>query len=424
MTSFRPKKIGKAVFCNILEWQAHRLRKKHQFTVVAIAGSVGKTSTKLAIAAALGSELRVIYQDGNYNDRLTVPLVLFGRVLPKLSNMAAWLKIFISNERQLRKDYPYDVAVLELGTDGPGQIEKFAYLRPDLLVLTAIAPEHMEFFGTLEAVAREELAALGFSKQALINIDDVPEQFLPSAFFLGYGRRPRADYSIQHRAESTLNGQEVIFKLAGGREMKAYIRFLGEHGAKIILAAAAVADLLKLPVEGIEQAVSNIKPFPGRMQILPGIDDSTIIDDTYNASPAAVKAALDVLYHAEAAQRIAVLGSMNELGKSSPGSHREIGEYCDPEKLQTVVTIGQEAKKYLAPAAKRRGCEVVSFLDPYEAGTFVRTRIGPGSVVLFKGSQNGVFAEEAIKPVLANPDDETRLVRQSTFWMRKKRHTR
>jgi UDP-N-acetylmuramoyl-tripeptide--D-alanyl-D-alanine ligase len=149
---------------------------------------------------------------------------------------------------------------------------------------------------------------------------------------------------------------------------------------------------------------------------LPGIKNSTLIDDTYNASPVAAKAALDVLYAGQAPQRIAILGSMNELGGYSPEAHREVGDYCDPSKLNLVVTIGKDANQYLAPAAAVRGCQVATFINPYKAGNYVGEQLQEGAVVLAKGSQNRVFAEEALKVLLANAGDADKLVRQSPYW--------
>ncbi|QQS18570.1 hypothetical protein IPL68_00440 [Candidatus Saccharibacteria bacterium] len=110
----------------------------------------------MAIAELLGTSARVRYQKGNYNDRVTVPLVFLGKHNPSLFNVFAWMKLFGENAAQLTQPYPYDVVVVEIGTDGPGQMRQFAYLRPDVCVLTAITPEHMENFRSLQAVATEE----------------------------------------------------------------------------------------------------------------------------------------------------------------------------------------------------------------------------------------------------------------------------
>jgi UDP-N-acetylmuramoyl-tripeptide--D-alanyl-D-alanine ligase len=413
------KKLGKAILCYLLERQAKRLRRRHDFLVVAVAGSVGKTSTKLAIAKTLSASRRVIYQDGNYNDRLTVPLVLFGQTEPGIFNIAAWLRILASNRRAIQ-NFHYDVAILELGTDASGQLAKFAYLKPELCVITAVADEHMEFFKTLDEVTREELMPLKFSKQALLNVDDIASKFLPKADYKSYGLAS-GNFTVAQRQSLGLNGQKITFQMAGDHKLSATVPMLGDQGAKIALAAVAVANLVGLSDEEIGKGLQRITPVPGRMQVLPGKNNSIILDDTYNSSPPSVAAALDVLQKASAPQRIAILGSMNELGATSAAAHQAAGALCDPDKINLVVTIGAEAKRYLAPAATKRGCQVMSFDSSRAAGEYVAGQLQEGAVVLAKGSQNGVFAEEAIKSLLANPADAAKLVRQSPDWMKIKR---
>ena len=416
-----PKKIGKAFLSRQLERQVKQLRKKNNVKVIAVAGSVGKTSTKLAIAKTLSAKLRVRYQEGNYNDRLTVPLVFFGREQPGIYNVLAWLKILNDNKRQLQKNFPYDVVVVEIGTDAPGQLKKFKYLKPDLTVLTAIADEHMAQFKTLKAVAAEELTALKFSDRLLLNIDDIPQEYLPEAVYSSYSLEQPADYVVVKREMKNLQGQKMAIIMPEGRQLVADVAALGSQGAKIVLAAAAVADMCGLSLADIKKGLQAITPVSGRMQVLAGAQGSIIIDDTYNASPVAVEAALDVLYATETKQRIAILGSMNELGDDSATLHSEIGGYCNPKKLDLIVTIGHEAAEYLAPVAENQGCHVKKFTNPYEAGEFVRHQLKPGAVVLAKGSQNGVFAEEAVKLLLANATQSRKLVRQSDYWLRIKK---
>jgi UDP-N-acetylmuramoyl-tripeptide--D-alanyl-D-alanine ligase len=279
----------------------------------------------------------------------------------------------------------------------------------------------MEYFHDLDAVAEEEMIPLAYSGHALLNVDDIPAEYLPGIEHSSYGEKPGANYRLVSHYAQGLDGQFLDIKLADGKEKGLTVKTLGKQGAKIVLATVAVADMLGWSLEDIETAVAAINAVPGRMQILPGKHQSMLIDDTYNASPVAVRAALDVLYDAESEQRIAILGSMNELGATSEDEHHAIGEYCDPEKLSLVVTIGSEAKKGIAPAAKQKGCEVKSFLSPYAAGEFVAEKLKKGTVVLAKGSQNGVFAEEALKQLLEDPGDAARLVRQSDAWLRRKR---
>jgi len=416
----RPKRLAREIVCSILESQVRRLRKKHTFSVIAVAGSIGKTSTKITIARLLQATQNVLWQEGNYNDRVTVPLIFFGHSMPGLLNIFAWLVIMIKNERIIARPYPYQYVVAEIGTDGPGQLQQFAYLRPELVVMTAVTAEHMEFFGTLDAVAAEELSILSFAKQSLVNIDDTPAEYLRDRTFRSYGLDSKALYHVTERTGQGLQGQKIQFQLGKKDIVSVTVPLLGQQGAKVALAAVAAAHTLGLPTADIEKGAATIAAFAGRMQILHGILNSTLIDDTYNSSPVAAKAALDVLQSGDAPQRIAILGSMNELGSYSPDAHKEVGEHCDPEALDWVVTVGEAAKKYLAPVAKAKGCQVTSFLDPYKAGRFVKAQLKEGAVVLAKGSQSGIFTEESLKVLLADKADEAKLVRQSRLWMNTK----
>jgi len=125
------------------------------------------------------------------------------------------------------------------------------------------------------------------------------------------------------------------------------------------------------------------------------------------------------LYGLQTPQRIAILGSMNELGITSATEHEKLGLLCDPQMLSWVVTIGEEAEKYLAPAARRRGCQVRSFKSAIDAGGFVHGVMEQGAIVLAKGSQGGIYAEEAVK-ILCVMDEDEKLVRQSPEWMQTK----
>lgn len=408
------KKLGKNLFSRILERQVKRLRKKHYFTVVAVVGSVGKTSTKLAIAEVLKTQKSVRFQTGNYNDRLTVPLVFFGHDNPSMFDFFAWLKIFRSNKKQIRRKHFYDVVVIELGTDGPGQIKEFEYIQPDITVVTAVTPEHMEFFDSVDDVAREELSVAEFSKKVVVNTDDVSSKYLKEINnLLTYGLN-KADY----RAETSPKKTKQMLKLDHvDLKINKEINLVGAQGAKAALAAVAVANELDLTQANILNGLGKLKPFAGRMNILSGINGSTIIDDTYNASPAAVMAALDAMYSMKAPQKIAILGNMNELGAHSKKAHTQIGEYCDPKQLDLVVTIGPDANEYIASAARAKNCKVKSFDSPYAAGDFVKENLERGALILAKGSQNKVFAEESLKVLLKNPEDVQKLVRQSKAWL-------
>lgn len=416
------QKLAKKIVVSILGWQVRRLYKKNDFRVVAVAGSLGKTSTKFAIAKILEQKYRVRKQAGNYNDIVTVPLIFFDEELPSLMNPIAWLRLFWSNEQKLRLPYPYDVVVVEVGTDGPGQISQYAkYLKADLGVLTAIAPEHMEFFDDLDAVAHEELQIARLCQSMIVNKD------LCNAKYLKQLQQAPVTYAVKKSADIQITDVEFdefessfTAKKGGAVLLKARHELVAEPLLYAVAAAVAVADQLGMGANDILRGLKQIKPAAGRMQKLAGLNGSVILDDTYNASPPAVKAALDTLYRLKAEHKIAILGNMNELGSYSKAAHEAVGDYCDPSKIDLLVTIGPDANKYLAPAAKAKGCKVTKFDDPYSAGEYVKDFLEPATLVLAKGSQNRVFAEEAVKKILAKTDDVAKLVRQSDYWLKRK----
>jgi UDP-N-acetylmuramoyl-tripeptide--D-alanyl-D-alanine ligase len=405
--------------------QIRRLRKWHKFKIVGVVGSIGKTSTKLAIARILESEKRVRYQEGNYNDIVSVPLVFFGQKMPQLWNIFLWLKIIVLNEIKIFSKYPFDIVVVELGTDAPGQISRFRkYLHLDIAVVTAIAPEHMEFFENIEKVADEEWSVSFFSDIIFANKDlcSVLSPNLNHKKIIFYGK----DYGSFYKLENISKIKDG-FSFGISREGKEILNtsYNAVSGVQLysVCAAVAVADNLKISSEKIKKSISKISSFSGRMQKLRGIKNSIIIDDTYNASPDAVRMALDTLYSYPAAQRVAILGMMNELGNMSEEEHKKVGRYCNPKFLDLVVTVGKDANAFISPAAKANGCEIYEAKNSIDAGDFVKGKILQGAVILAKGSQNGVFAEEALKPLLADKADFSKLVRQDEYWMGKKRLT-
>lgn len=412
----------KKIVQSILENKAKRYIKKHQPQLVVVVGSVGKTSTKHAIATVLSEKLRVRAHEGNYNDTMSVPLALLGVEYPDdPHSIREWLAVFRAMNIRIREEKDVDVIVQELGTDKPGEIAHFGtYLRPDIAVVTAVSDEHMEFFGTLDVVAKEELAVAVYSKLTIVNRDDVDAKYAGLAETTSidtYGLSDQAEYRLSVEPANPLDGRIGKLITPEWGEMSVSLQLVGDHILKAAAAAACVATKLGLTSEEVVLGLSKIRPAKGRMQILKGLHESVLIDDTYNSSPLAVKAALETLYAVEAPQRIAILGSMNELGDTSAQSHEVVGMLCDPSKLDWVVTIGDEAAKYLVPAATNKGCQVKSFKTPYQAGGFVNKVLQPGAVVLAKGSQNGVFAEEALKVLIKSGEDEDLLVRQSEYWM-------
>ncbi|HEX8390204.1 MAG TPA: UDP-N-acetylmuramoyl-tripeptide--D-alanyl-D-alanine ligase [Candidatus Saccharimonadales bacterium] len=409
----------------LLERSTARYLNKHKPLLILVTGSVGKTSTKMAIATVLAEHYKVRVHEGNHNTHFSVPAAIMGVDYPdNPRSPVQWLNVL--KAMKLRIDQPRDVdaIVQELGTDAPGDIAGFTrYLKPDVAVVTAVSEEHMEFFGTLEAVAKEELSIAKSAKLLVVGRDDVAESFAGYADISNvdtYGLSEKAEYRLAVEPASPLDGRIGRLVTPEWGELSVTLQLIGDHSLKAAVAAACVGSKLGLTSQEIIMGLSKIKPVSGRMNVLRGVNQSTIIDDTYNSSPLATSAALQTLMAIEAPQRIAILGSMNELGATSAAAHERAGQLCDGGKIEWVITIGADAERYLAPAAAAKGCQVRSFKSPFEAGGFVHKVVAPGAVILAKGSQNGVFAEEAVKVLLHSTEDETQLVRQSSHWLHAK----
>jgi UDP-N-acetylmuramoyl-tripeptide--D-alanyl-D-alanine ligase len=418
------RSIAKSYVVKYLESQAKRLLQTKRPKVIAVAGSVGKTSTKMAIATVLGQKYRVQAHLSSYNTDIGLPLSLFdARVPQQLYNPLAWAWLLFSIHRRYRRRYPYDVVVLEVGTDRPGDVGKLMkYVHPYIGVITAITPEHMEGFGSMEAVVEEEFVLAHNSHKVLLNASDVmlnmKKKDLKPSQVITFGV-DKGDYWFSRTDKNTaLMSGELHLK---NHNLMVDLKLVGRHGLFAVTAAAAAAELLKLSPQQIKQGVEAIKPVAGRMNPLPGVSGSLIIDDSYNSSPDAAIAALASLQELPGGRKLAILGSMNELGAYSAEGHENVGRWAG--KLALLVTVGDEAKKHLVQAAIKAGlskAKIKSFDSPYKAGKYVKDQLKKGDVVLVKGSQNGIFTEEAAKMLLADEADVEQLVRQNSFWQKRK----
>lgn len=420
------KATFRRLIARLLERQVRRLIARHHLQVIAVGGSVGKTSTKLFIATVLAQKYRVLAHQSNYNTEIGLPLSIFDlRVPGSILNPFAWVQRFVQTERAIRH-YPYDAIVVELGTDHPGEIPAYLqYLQPHIGVETAVTPEHMAGFpGGMDQLAAEELALAAASRIFVANYDDIRaadrHRYIdahPNHHY--YGLSEAADYRVQVHSTDPVAG--TAFTLTRNRRHRDFtVAVYGAHSAKAVVAAIAVGEFMGLTPAQIEAGVAAIRPVSGRMRAFAGVSDSVIVDDTYNSSPEAVVAALTALAKAPVkGRRIALLGSMNELGPDGPRYHEEAGAAAAGVDL--LVTVGADANRYLGPAAVRAGLDPTRYRaadSPYAAGDYLRLILGPGDVLIAKGSQNGVFCEEALKYLLADPADTAHLVRQSPAWLR------
>lgn len=361
----------------------HRLASYHraQFapTVIGITGSVGKTSSKEAVAAVLGRRYRTLKSPRSYNNESTLPLTL------------------------LQLDASHELAVLELGAYVPGDIALLAQLaRPQIGLVTNVGHSHLERMGTLETVAHtkaELIRALPPTGRAILNIDDprvraMAEQTPARPFF--YGLDPAADLSASQVRSMGLAGVAFRAHYQGAAHDFA-LPLLGRHSVYTALAAAAAGLLLGLSWEMIGEGLCDERARL-RLVALPARCGATLIDDTYNAAPTSALAALELLTEL-AGRKIAVLGDMLELGAAEEAAHRQVGRRA-AEVADLLLTVGRRARWIAAGAAEAGmpAARIAELADNQAAIERLRGAIGPGDVVLIKGSRG--VAMEAIVAAL------------------------
>ncbi len=427
------KTFLKSVVVKILIIEASWLLKRHKPTIVAITGSVGKTTTKDAIYAAVKNSVSARKSEKSFNSEIGVPLTVLG-LRNGWSNPFLWIKNIIDGFfiALHSKDYP-SVLILETGIDRPGDMERLtAWLKPDVVVLTRLpsVPVHVEFFPTPQDVIDEKMKLVQALKPEgllIYNKDDaiieaqLPQVLQKSLSFSRYlpadfhGDKDRALY-VDDRAVGmvfTLNhksqANEIILKDT-----------VGSQHVYACTAAVAVASALGVSVEAAVQSLQELRTPNGRMRLIPGIKSTTIIDDTYNSSPVAAELALQTLVEMRQANRkIAVLGDMLELGRFSSEEHEKLGGLV-AKTATDLITVGVRARK-IAEGAMSGGMDesnILQYEDAIQAGRELQNMLQPGDVVLVKASQ-GVRLERVVEEIMAHPEHAADLlVRQDEEWLK------
>lgn len=422
----------KRVIVFIVTWEARLVLARYRPKIVAVTGSVGKTSTKDAIYAALSTKLHVRKSEKSMNSEFGVPLTILGcetgwrNPLRWLSNIAKGLGLLLLPHR-----YP-EWLVLEVGADRPGDIASLArWLRPDIAIITSVPeiPAHVEYFDSVEAVMREKKALAIFLKpdgKLILNNDEERVRAMRSEFrgvTTTYGLEGTADVSASHEEVIYDNAMPVGIRFrinrSGSSVPVSIMGALGNPRIYAALAACAAAEGAGLDLVSAGEGLSRYEPAPGRMRILAGIKQSVLIDDTYNSSPHAAHEALSTLSNLKAARRIAVLGDMLELGKFTAEAHREIGEHA-ARAADLLITVGLRARG-IAEAALSNGMkddQIVQYEvgESAKAGEDLQNMIKEGDVILVKGSQS-MRMEKVVKEIMAEPEKAVHLlVRQDPEW--------
>jgi UDP-N-acetylmuramoyl-tripeptide--D-alanyl-D-alanine ligase len=388
-------KFFKKIIVLILTLEAKLIIAKYKPFIVAVTGSVGKTSTKDAIYSVLKKKGGFVRKsEKSMNSEIGLPLTIIG-VPNAWRNLGGWVENIKTGFGLIfnRREYP-DTLVLEIGADHPGDIKNTVkWLRPNISVITRISstPVHVEFFKSPDDVFEEKAALVRSLKKGNTAIL----------------------YSDNKKIKAL--AQELSSK--GITVNRIDIQGIGLDFP--MTAARAVGRSVGLSEEAIEEGLKTFERPKGRMNIISGINGSTIIDDSYNSSPDAVIAALDVLSKKEG-RKIAVLGDMMELGKYSSEEHRKIGKEA-ARIADLLITVGQRSKG-TALEAVNGGLpkdKVQSFDTSEQAGAYIKPIIQSGDVILVKGSQS-VRTEKVVKVLMKEPERSAELLaRQEKEWLAK-----
>lgn len=414
---------------NLITYLARRIIRKHKPKIIGITGSVGKTSAKEAVFAVVSKRYRAYRPLKNFNNEFGLPFAIVGVDSPARS-VGKWLVVLARAFRLafFGGRYP-EVLVLEYGIDHPGDMDHLLSIAvPDIAVVTAIGVAHYTFFHDETGIAQEKgklVEALSISGVAVLNADNSGALQLrekAKGTVVTYGvNNTGADVRLSDVQEAYSGNPVTTFTaaLSGNKKIISTINALGTTHTSAIAAALAVADALKIDNDSILKGLETYKPAVGRLNVIGGIKRTTIIDDTYNASPDSMREALVLLERVPAEIKMAVLGDMLELGEISDEAHKQIGIAVAKLNLNHFVTVGPSGK-LMADAARGAGMpadKILSFDSSPQAQATVQQILKPNSLVLIKGSQ-GMRMEKITKEIMAEPMRARELLcRQYGNWL-------
>lgn len=360
---------------------AGALKKEAGFRLAAVAGSVGKTTTKEFAAAILGRRYAVEKTPGNQNSAIGFPLSVVN--LPRFPE---WM-------------------VGEMGMSALGEIARLSRtFEPHVAAITVIAPEHLEFLGSLDAVARanaEILEGLVPGGVFVANADDPRVSVLADSRpgpVLRFGRSASAEIGIE---EPRPEAAGTAFRLRAADEtVEIFLPLPGAHQVSNFLAASAVAIAAGAKLEDCASAAPHLKPAPHRGELRRHASGALLYDDAYNASPPSMRAALDTLKLVEGKRKIAVLGDMLELGPEDLWWHREAGRYA-VGRADRLICVGRRARSIGEGAAEEGfpAAEIQYLEGADEVASLLGPSLADGDAVLFKASR-GVGLERAVEKLL------------------------
>jgi len=369
-----------------LKGLARAVREAWGGKIAGVTGSVGKTTTKEILAALLGARFRVLKSEGNFNNEYGLPLTLF------------------------HLNETHQAAVLEMGMSRRGELSRLAEIaRPDVGVVTRVAPAHLEFFASVEEIAlakRELIEGLnGRESVAVLNGDDP----LVAAFasqapgrVLTYGITNAADFRAEAIEDRGALGSTFVLA-QGGKRVRLELALAGRHVISNALAALAAASVWSIGAAEAQDVLRDLRAPAMRGELLRFTNGAALINDSYNSSPAALHAMISVLAATpDYRRRILAAGEMRELGQTSPKLHREAGNFAaKTAKIDWVVGVAGDASQIVegAVAAGVPRSQTKFFASSEEAANFLLDFVIPGDLLLVKGSR-GVKMEHIVEALV------------------------
>jgi UDP-N-acetylmuramoyl-tripeptide--D-alanyl-D-alanine ligase len=428
------KELFKKVVIGILTFEAKLLLLRTTPKIIAITGSVGKTSTKDAIFTAIKDHVHARKSEKSFNSDIGVVLTVLG--LPNgWNNPIAWLKNIIDGAFHVVfcNGYP-KVLVLEMGVDRKGDMKHLtAWINPDIVVLTCFpkVPVHVEYFKSPREVIEEKMILVRALKKngiCVYNADDelIVEEIkkIPQLSF-SYGKNNQAHFStsderVMYDGAMPSGVAYILSHVQEKIEVQVH-GTLGNQHVYVGAAALAVATQLGVSLTDAARALKTQTPVPGRMRTLRGIHGSTLLDDTYNSSPVATaNALLSLSGLTTQGRKIAVLGDMLELGQFSVREHERVGELL-VGTVDILFTLGVRSHK-VAEAAIAHGFDqtkVFQYEDVARLANDIVSTVEKDDIVLIKGSQSMRAEKVTYALMLEKEKAGELLVRQDAFWTKK-----
>ncbi len=364
-----------------LKYLAMSVRHHWQGALVAVTGSMGKTTTRAFVAQVMQSEFNVYQTPGNYNNLFGLPLALLGLSLD------------------------YDIGVFEMGMSAPGEIAEMCRIAaPSVGIITNVAPVHLEFFDSIEKIAdaKAELAeALPPDGTLIYNADDRLVRSIADRFV-----GPKISFGLSNSADIRADAIEITgmdrtqFRLScEGITRKAAIPFAGAHYVMNALPAVALANLYHIALAQIVESLERLQQVAMRGQILRFKEGFTLIDDSYNSNPRALMQMIETASKVPSfTRRILIAGEMLELGKNSDSLHFECGAFAAGHGMDMVIGIRGAAREivHAAEGSGMSSSQARFFLDSDAATDFVNGIVRSGDLILIKGSR-GVHMEKIVQ---------------------------